>query len=110
MTNLPQSALEVLERVSEDLNRKPIAAGTKTLTVREVRRAMAQAARAASPGQVPPVVFDAGRADALVVMRVADLVTLVDSGAVSEAATGRSARCAPSCTAPSPTTSAAMRS
>jgi len=77
MTNLPQSALEVLGRVSEDLNRKPIAAGTKTLTVREVRRTMAQAARAASPGQVPAVVYDAGHAEALVVMRVEDLIELL---------------------------------
>lgn len=53
------------------------------MTVREARRAMAQAARAAKQGQAPAVLYDPGHAEALVVMRVGDLVTLMDSEAAN---------------------------
>ncbi len=74
MSGLPASALAVLSEVSEELSRKPIAvAVTRGLTALEVRRSLQTAARAASAGQVPGVLYAPGHAPSLVVLRASDL-------------------------------------
>jgi len=78
MSPLPQSALQELERAQQSFSEKPLAAVvTKSLTALSVRRSLQNAARAARDDQVPACLYDPGHAEALVVMRLEDLIELL---------------------------------
>lgn len=84
MPGLPPSALAVLDTAADRFDKPLKAAKTKSLTAVAVRRSMHQAARAASPGQSPAVLYAPSHADALVVLHAEDLAALL------KAASGRS--------------------